>query len=195
MEPADAAIDDAARREVDEETGARLADGAQLIGLDVHGIPPKRGEPLHLHHDLLFLFRAVGEEVRVSDESHAIAWCGPAEFDRYQLPGNVRRAYARDAASLTARQRSSTMVAPQPPASAGASRNPETKGVRARTDADHLALHADAASMDNAQELETEAVGFLEVFFDDGLHVARGNAMQIEDVGDGNANGVGVHHE
>ena len=95
VEPGDAAIDRAARREVDEETGARLTDDAQLIGLDVHGIPPKRGEPLHLHHDLLFLFRAVSEEVRLSDESHAIAWCAPAEFDRYALPGNVRRAYAR----------------------------------------------------------------------------------------------------
>lgn len=96
VEPEDAAIHDAALREVHEETGAAVASGsAQLIGMDVHGIPPKRGEPLHLHHDLLFLFRAVSDEIRVSDESHAVAWCAPAEFDRYQLPGNVRRAYAR----------------------------------------------------------------------------------------------------
>lgn len=96
VEPEDAAIQDAARREVVEETGAVLAPGiAPLVGVDVHGIPPKPGEPLHLHHDLVFLFRAVSEEFLLSHESLAIAWCAPLEFDRYRLPGNVRRAYAR----------------------------------------------------------------------------------------------------
>src|SRR5947208_4736332 len=42
--------------------------------------------PYHLHHDLLFAFRALTDEIRVSEESHAVAWCTPAEFERYQLP-------------------------------------------------------------------------------------------------------------
>lgn len=97
VEAEDREIWDAARREVVEETGVLLApDGAPpLAGLDVHGIPAGKGEPYHLHHDIVFRFQALGEEFRLSHETRAIAWCGPAEFERYDVPGNVRRAYAR----------------------------------------------------------------------------------------------------
>jgi 8-oxo-dGTP pyrophosphatase MutT (NUDIX family) len=97
VEPEDAEIWDAARREVLEETGAvLLPDSAPaLAGMDVHGIPSNGREPYHLHHDLLFAFRASREEIRQSAESRAVAWCGPAEFARYGLPDNVRRAYER----------------------------------------------------------------------------------------------------
>jgi 8-oxo-dGTP pyrophosphatase MutT (NUDIX family) len=95
VEPDDADVGDAARREVVEETSAVLAPESWFVGADVHGIPGKKHEPYHLHHDLLFHFRAMGEELRVSEESHAVLWCAPAEFERYQVPGNVRRAYPR----------------------------------------------------------------------------------------------------
>jgi 8-oxo-dGTP pyrophosphatase MutT (NUDIX family) len=97
VEAADPEIQDTARREVIEETGV-LLDPDQLpalIGADVHGIPSNGREPYHLHHDLLFLFRALSENHQVSEESHAVAWCSPGEFDRYDLPHNIRRAYAR----------------------------------------------------------------------------------------------------
>jgi 8-oxo-dGTP pyrophosphatase MutT (NUDIX family) len=95
VEAEDATIAEAARREVVEETGALLAAECGFIGADVHGIPAKKNEPYHLHHDLLFHFRAVAEELQVSEESHEVIWCGPTEFDRYDVPWNVRRAYAR----------------------------------------------------------------------------------------------------
>jgi 8-oxo-dGTP pyrophosphatase MutT (NUDIX family) len=97
VEPEDAAIGDAACREIIEETGVALHPNPlpPLCGVDVHGIPAKGREPYHLHHDLLFHFRADSEAFQVSGESHAVAWCSPAEFDRYALPGNVRRAYHR----------------------------------------------------------------------------------------------------
>ena len=97
VEPGDAEIGDAAGREVVEETGAILIPDAlpPLIGADVHGIPSNGREPYHLHHDLLFQFRATSDELRVSEESHAVAWCRPAEFDRYQVPMNAIRAYRR----------------------------------------------------------------------------------------------------
>ena len=97
VEPEDATIADSARREVVEETGALLAPGGLFIGADVHGIPAKRGEPYHLHHDLMFHFRATAEEFRVSEESHAVVWCSPDEWDRYDVPLNVRRAWLRAA--------------------------------------------------------------------------------------------------
>jgi 8-oxo-dGTP pyrophosphatase MutT (NUDIX family) len=97
VELEDATVADSARREVIEETGAVLAPEApsRLIGVDVHGIPPKGSEPYHLHHDLLFSFRALSDHFQVSPESRAVLWCNPAEFDRYSLPANIRRAYAR----------------------------------------------------------------------------------------------------
>lgn len=96
VEPEDAAIDDAARREVIEETGASLAStNCLLVGMDVHGIPTRRSEPFHLHHDLIFGFRAVGESIECSPESRAVAWCGIDEFDRYDLPESIRRSFAR----------------------------------------------------------------------------------------------------
>ncbi|MEO8597920.1 MAG: NUDIX hydrolase [Candidatus Solibacter sp.] len=95
VEPQDESIAGAARREVEEETGALVNPAYTIAGADVHGIPAKRGEPYHLHHDLLFAFQAISEDIQTSEESHAVAWCAPAEFDRYQIPDNVRRAYAR----------------------------------------------------------------------------------------------------
>jgi 8-oxo-dGTP pyrophosphatase MutT (NUDIX family) len=98
VEPGDASAEDAARREVVEETGAVLLPATTFAGADVHGIPAKGSEPYHLHHDLLFGFRAAADELRVSEESHAVAWCGPAEFERYDVPLNVLRAYRRTVA-------------------------------------------------------------------------------------------------
>ncbi len=97
VDPEDAEIWDAARREVVEETGATMrADPAPpLVGIDVHGIPGRGPEPYHLHHDLIFGFRATGEEICVSPESRAVVWSTPAEFERYALPENVRLAYRR----------------------------------------------------------------------------------------------------
>lgn len=97
VEPDDVEIWDTAHREVVEETGALLAPSATpvLAGLDVHGIPAGKGEPYHLHHDIVFHFRADGDRTCLSPESRAIAWCTPVEFDRYAVPDNVRRAYGR----------------------------------------------------------------------------------------------------
>ena len=97
VEPDDPLIGDAGRREVVEETGAILrADSSPLlVGVDVHGIPPRRDEPFHLHHDLIFRFQAASDVFQASEEVREVAWCSVAEFDRYQLPGSILRSYAR----------------------------------------------------------------------------------------------------
>jgi 8-oxo-dGTP pyrophosphatase MutT (NUDIX family) len=102
VEPDDPLIGDAGRREVVEETGAILrADSPPLlVGVDVHGIPVRRDEPFHLHHDLIFRFQAASDAFQTSEEVREVAWCAVAEFDRYQLPGSIRRSYARALASL-----------------------------------------------------------------------------------------------
>jgi 8-oxo-dGTP pyrophosphatase MutT (NUDIX family) len=94
VELSDPSVERASAREVLEETGVAVSNGT-LGWADVHGIPGRGHEPYHLHHDLLFCFRASSDAIQVSEESHAVAWCSPAEFDRYGIPDNVRRAWAR----------------------------------------------------------------------------------------------------
>jgi len=97
VEDDDTTIADAGRREVVEETGAVLMTETSplLVGVDVHGIPPRKDEPYHLHHDLIFRFHAIADACRPNEESREVLWCGAAEFDRYDLPESIRRAYAR----------------------------------------------------------------------------------------------------
>jgi 8-oxo-dGTP pyrophosphatase MutT (NUDIX family) len=97
VEPDDAAIADAARREVIEETGARLRreTAPPLVGVDVHAIPVRPPELFHLHHDLTFLFQAESDSFQPCEEVRDVCWCALGDFDRYQLPGTLRRAWAR----------------------------------------------------------------------------------------------------
>jgi 8-oxo-dGTP pyrophosphatase MutT (NUDIX family) len=98
VEPDDATLAAAGCREAMEETGITLTGAsaaARLAGIDVHAIPAKRGEPLHLHHDLIFAFEAASTEVTASSEAPLIEWCSPSDYDRYGLPGAIRRAVHR----------------------------------------------------------------------------------------------------
>jgi 8-oxo-dGTP pyrophosphatase MutT (NUDIX family) len=99
VEEADISIQAAAAREVLEETGLEVRDG-RIIGADVHGIPAKWNdgvvvEPYHLHHDVLVLFRVHATDLCLSEESEAVRWVRFDEFDTFNVPANVRRAYAR----------------------------------------------------------------------------------------------------
>ena len=101
VEPVDKQAHDASRREVLEETGAQLLDGLPpLVGIDVHPIPPNDREPLHLHHDLIFAFRASTKECICSEESRDVTWCRLQDFDRYDLPASIRRAVRRAVSAL-----------------------------------------------------------------------------------------------
>lgn len=66
-----------ALREAREESGIngiRLLDGA-IFDVDVHAIPQHGPEPAHLHYDVRFLLEAdAAQPLRVSSESHALAW-------------------------------------------------------------------------------------------------------------------------
>ena len=97
VEKTDVTLSAAARREAIEETAVAIADAAPAIlaGMDVHGIPARKGEPFHLHHDLIFVFSANSEEFALTAEAPQVAWCGMEEFERYQLPGSITRAARR----------------------------------------------------------------------------------------------------
>ena len=99
VEEDDVTLGDAARREAIEETAVRIAEpsAVTLAGMDVHGIPARKREPFHLHHDLIFAFNADSEEFAPTEEAPEVAWCGlgNAEFARYQLPASITRAVER----------------------------------------------------------------------------------------------------
>jgi 8-oxo-dGTP pyrophosphatase MutT (NUDIX family) len=93
----DTSISGVAAREAVEETGVLLdaSEGARLVGIDVHGIPPKKKEPYHLHHDLIFAFRAESDAVQVTPEAREVAWCRFAELDRFGVAPSIVRSVAR----------------------------------------------------------------------------------------------------
>ncbi|HTW65339.1 MAG TPA: NUDIX domain-containing protein [Bryobacteraceae bacterium] len=99
VEEADALLSHTAEREAIEETAVRMASSSSgaLVGMDVHGIPARKREPFHLHHDLIFVFDANSEEFAPSEEAPEVAWCGLDEFARYQLPTSIVRAVTRAA--------------------------------------------------------------------------------------------------
>ena len=79
-----------ALREAEEESGlgpfALLTVGPPgtpplPLDLDVHAIPARAGEPAHEHHDLRFALVAARDDVRLSDESHALRWFELAELE------------------------------------------------------------------------------------------------------------------
>jgi 8-oxo-dGTP pyrophosphatase MutT (NUDIX family) len=97
VEEDDVTLGDAAKREAIEETAVRIAEpGAGILaGMDVHGIPARKGEPFHLHHDLVFAFNANSEQFALTEEAPEVAWCGMNEFARYHLPSSITRAVER----------------------------------------------------------------------------------------------------
>lgn len=93
----DQSISGVARREAIEETSVEIdiSERAPLVGIDVHGIPPKKKEPYHLHHDLIFGFTARSEAIRVTAEARQVAWCEFAELPQFGVAQSIVRAVGR----------------------------------------------------------------------------------------------------
>jgi 8-oxo-dGTP pyrophosphatase MutT (NUDIX family) len=93
----DESISGVALREAIEETGVEIAPSgeAPLVGIDVHGIPPKKKEPYHLHHDLIFAFTAKSDDIRTTPEAREVAWRTPSELERYGVAQSIIRSVHR----------------------------------------------------------------------------------------------------
>lgn len=82
VEPGDADLVEAARREVREELGLErltlLGDGP--VDFDVHPIPARGSVAGHRHFDVRFLFRAGSRELRIGDGVRAVDWVAPARL-------------------------------------------------------------------------------------------------------------------
>ena len=97
VEPTDESLADAAAREAVEETTIRLdpAFTPYLAGIDVHGIPAKKEEPFHLHHDLIWCFRATSEIIATTDEAPQVRWARKEDWDSMQIAVSIRNSIDR----------------------------------------------------------------------------------------------------
>jgi 8-oxo-dGTP pyrophosphatase MutT (NUDIX family) len=99
VEESDTSLAGTAAREAAEETCVRIdpASAPSMVGIDVHGIPPKpkKGEPFHLHHDLIWCFRALTEDIHVTDEAPSVLWAGSADWDRLNVAESIRNSILR----------------------------------------------------------------------------------------------------
>jgi 8-oxo-dGTP pyrophosphatase MutT (NUDIX family) len=93
----DLSISSVAGREAVEETGVAVDPyvNAPLVGIDVHGIPPKKKEPYHLHHDLIFAFSSRSDAIQVTEEARRVEWCPPADLGRFGVAPSIVRSVAR----------------------------------------------------------------------------------------------------
>ncbi|WP_420005943.1 NUDIX hydrolase [Arenibacterium sp. LLYu02] len=87
---ADAAF--VATKEAYEESGLvrlRLLS-TEVFDVDIHEIPANPREAAHLHYDVRYLFVAEAGALKVSPESHALAWVPLAELDHEGTVESVR---------------------------------------------------------------------------------------------------------
>ena len=96
VEPDDASLVAAARREVFEETGFRVRDDppARLVGVDVHEIPATHSEPLHYHYDFMFSLTPAGDRDTGAPEGRVV-WCRVAELESYGVDEPLIRGVQR----------------------------------------------------------------------------------------------------
>jgi 8-oxo-dGTP pyrophosphatase MutT (NUDIX family) len=97
VEESDATLSVAAAREAWEETNVRIdANSAPfLAGIDVHFIPAKRDEPFHLHHDLIWCFRAQSDRIEESEEAPQVRWASSGEWDELGSADSIRNSIRR----------------------------------------------------------------------------------------------------
>jgi 8-oxo-dGTP pyrophosphatase MutT (NUDIX family) len=97
VEKQDSSLHAVAAREACEETGVEIDSRftPYLAGMDVHGIPPKQREPYHLHHDLIWCFRAANERIAATPEAPELLWAGADDWGRLDLTQSIRNSIAR----------------------------------------------------------------------------------------------------
>jgi 8-oxo-dGTP pyrophosphatase MutT (NUDIX family) len=97
VEQSDLSPDAVAAREAEEETRVEIDRRYEpfLAGIDVHGIPPKQDAPYHLHHDLIWCFRASTERFEITAEAREVTWARESDWDRLEVAPSIRNSIRR----------------------------------------------------------------------------------------------------
>jgi 8-oxo-dGTP pyrophosphatase MutT (NUDIX family) len=99
IDPEDADVIAAARREVAEETGVDELDAPagppSLFDVDIHAIPPRGTEPSHEHFDLRILVRARRARLRPDSDARDARWVEFADIQKLDTDDSVRRVVAK----------------------------------------------------------------------------------------------------
>lgn len=97
IEPADATLLDALRREIAEETGIVdvTPERPPLFDVDVHRVPARGPEPSHLHFDIRFHVTAPRAVLTPSDEVRDAAWVDLEAVADWTEDRSVLRAVAK----------------------------------------------------------------------------------------------------
>lgn len=97
VEAEDASLPAAAAREAFEETRVRIDSNhaSSLAGIDVHGIPGGQTKPFHLHHDLIWCFRALSDEFEITKEAPQALWASESDWPRLDLTPSIQNSIRR----------------------------------------------------------------------------------------------------
>ena len=81
-----------AMTEAREESGLPVRPlAATIFDIDIHEIPARKADPAHYHYDVRFALAAQGDNFRVSDESHALAWVPVGDMSAFTQEESVLR--------------------------------------------------------------------------------------------------------
>ena len=95
IESDDTGLQEAARRELEEETGIKDVIDLGLLDLDVHDIPERGDVPAHAHFDVRFAFQATHNELRALDGVRDCVWVPLDRLDEYEPDASVVRSSAK----------------------------------------------------------------------------------------------------
>lgn len=102
IDPNDPNVIDAARREVEEETGMTdiTLHHEGIFDIDIHEIPPLRQDPAHEHFDVRFLFRAKTTEFQAGSDAKDARWYNLIDINATESDQSVMRAVSKLLQSL-----------------------------------------------------------------------------------------------
>ena len=93
VEPEDADLESAARREVEEEIGLTNLLSLGMFDLDIHTFPDQADQPTHLHFDVRYAFRS--ESAAIHAGEHEAAWIPLTEIGHWNDETSVVRPVAK----------------------------------------------------------------------------------------------------